>query len=157
MELHDIVLPRSERWLCSWMSHPQLTSKGVSYCTCKIRQPYSSLKTTWPARCTEWEACRYRLDTECLPQTLRIQPLGPAGCVGRLQWLAGSLEKGFQAFWPIWYLLALLYTHMFLPHSPAPLDDSFSTGIGCNPEAMSPRWILLRIPLPGVLSQLWEK
>lgn len=87
MELHDIVLPRSERWLCSWMSHPQLTSKGVSYCTCKIRQSYSSLKTTWPARCTEWEACRYRLDTECLPQTLRIQPLGPAHWGGYSGWL----------------------------------------------------------------------
>lgn len=41
----------------------------------------------------EWEACRYRLDTECLPQTLRLQPLGPAGYMGRLQWLTGSLEK----------------------------------------------------------------
>lgn len=37
VKLHDIVLPRSEHWLCSWMSHPQLTSKGASYCTCKIR------------------------------------------------------------------------------------------------------------------------
>lgn len=99
------------------MSHSQLTSKGVGYCTCKIRQPYSFLKTTWPARCTEWEACWYWLDVKCLPQTLRLQPLGPADYMGRLQWLAGSLEKGLRAFWLIWYLLPLLYTHMFLPHS----------------------------------------